>query len=390
MKTKLFLCICLALIGVIFFSCKENLLENNEYGKASNELTIDEAQTLLKNFRECDVQTKSTISFQINKVQKHYYPIDNRETKSSISSLTEDAIPVYEFSTKENGREGFALVLADKRIQNVLAYSSYGNLNDTVFNLGLKYFVRSIPEHIKYSLDKYEKAPESKETKSSVEENVTYHYCEIPVKWGQEYPFNMYVPCSCDDLPQKYHGRAPAGCVAVAVAQVLAYHARPQIRFRWNLLLSSQYISEKSPDNVKREVGEMMHDIGEKVDMSYDCSGSGSYISKTQFAFAEYGYIYDLIKYYDTIGIVESIDNDCPVLLSGATSRNEGHLWVVDGRRKATVDNKEQTWLMMNWGWNGINDGWFFCYDPAVFDSGNYEFNKNLTYMGNIKYNGVD
>lgn len=387
MKTKLFFCICLVLIGIAFFSCKENLFDNKEFEEVSNELTIEEAQTLLMNFRKSDVLTKSDIPFEINKIQKHYYSISNLTTKSNETSSKEENIPVYEFSTNENGNEGFALVLADKRIQNVLAYSPSGSLNDTIFNLGLKYFILSIPEHIKYSLEKYENTDKSIASQSGYEENISYHYCEIPVKWGQEYPFNMYVPCMCDDLSQKYHGRAPAGCVAVAVAQVMAFHANPS-KYKWNLLLSSQYISEKSPNEVKMEVANLMYDIGKLVDMYYDCSGSGSYISKTQKAFAQNGYIYDSVEDYNTEGIVESIDNDCPVLLSGATSHNEGHLWVVDGRRHATVNNVKQTWLMMNWGWSSNSDGWFFCYDPATFDQGHYEFNRSLTYMGNIKYDG--
>lgn len=387
MKMKLFFCVCLVLIGVVFFSCRENLFDNGGSKEVSNELTIEEAQNLLINFRKSDILTKNDVPFKINKVQKHYYSFENLATKSNEVSSTEENIPVYEFSTNENGKEGFALVLGDKRIQNVLAYSSSGNLNDTVFNLGLKYFILSIPEHIKYSLEKYKNTYKSVTSQSDFEENITYHYCEIPVKWGQEYPFNMRVPCSCDDLPQKYHGRAPAGCVAVAVAQIMAFHASPQ-KYRWNLLLNSQYIGENSPNEVKMEVAELMYDIGLLVEMSYDCNGSGSYISKTQKAFAQNGYIYDSIKNYNTDGIVESIDNDCPVLLGGATSNNEGHLWVVDGRRHATVNNVKQTWLMMNWGWGSNSDGWFFCYDPATFDSGQYEFNRSLTYMENIKYDG--
>lgn len=387
MKMKIILSVCLG--AILLFSCKDNIIENQKNEERLNELSQVEAQALLENFRKGNIHSKSS-SLKINAVQKRYYAIENISTKSGDSEIGKENIPVYEFSISEEGQNGFALVLADKRINNVLAYSPSGSLNDTVFNLGLKYFVLSIPEHIKYSLEEYEKGTSSLKTKSSVEENVSYHYCEIPVKWGQGYPYNAWVPCTCPDLPQKYHGRAPAGCVAVAVAQIMAYHAKSKTRFNWNLLLSNFSVTENSSKDMRDEVADLMYDIGQKVEMSYDCDGSGAYFSKTQFALAMYGYIYDSIKNYDTEGIVRSIDNDCPVLLSGATSSYEGHLWVVDGRRKATVDNKEQTWLMMNWGWDGVSDGWFFCYDNAVFDSGKYEFNRNLSYMGNIIYNGVD
>lgn len=374
----------LSLFVVILQSCKnDDLFKGEDFVELGKyELTVDEAKQLLFDFVKKDLKTRGNQDIEIGVAKKHNYQIKyGQDTKSDVA-IDED-IPVYEFSLK-NGRDiGFALILSDKRIQNVLAYSPNGSLNDTVFNLGLKYFVRAIPDHIKYSLDNSSSKFENI-TKSDDEENIVYHYCEIPVKWGQAYPFNANVPILCPNASPQYHGKAPAGCVAIAVAQVMAYHAQPS-SFNWNLLLGSTYIGENAPNNVCIEAAKLAADIGVKVDMLYDCDGSGSYIANARVALGRYGYRSDPVYNYNTQWILSSIDNDWPVLLGGDDGY-VGHLWVVDARRSSTINGVPQNWLQMNWGWYGSCDGWFYCYEPPVFDTGSYEFNRNLKYVGNIEY----
>jgi hypothetical protein len=43
----------------------------------------------------------------------------------------------------------------------------------------------------------------------------------LQVEWGQGYPYNKFCP---DSGCTNYYGHVPAGCVAVATAQIMSYH----------------------------------------------------------------------------------------------------------------------------------------------------------------------
>lgn len=47
-----------------------------------------------------------------------------------------------------SGKEGFSMVSADRRIEEVFAFSEYGSLNDTTYNEGLKMFCKGLPYYI--------------------------------------------------------------------------------------------------------------------------------------------------------------------------------------------------------------------------------------------------
>ena len=53
----------------------------------------------------------------------------------------------------------------------------------------------------------------------------------VPVQWGQYVPYNLYCPTGM-----------PTGCLATALAQVMAYHKYPSsyngYNFNWTLMLS--------------------------------------------------------------------------------------------------------------------------------------------------------
>jgi hypothetical protein len=50
-------------------------------------------------------------------------------------------------------------------------------------------------------------------------------------QWDQIWPYNMYCPIDTsinNPINGRFHGHYPAGCVAVAVAQILRYYRYPE------------------------------------------------------------------------------------------------------------------------------------------------------------------
>ncbi|MGC9331638.1 MAG: C10 family peptidase [Bacteroidales bacterium] len=179
-----------------------------------------------------------------------------------------------------------------------------------------------------------------------------------------ECAYNYYVS---DENSDCYCGKCLAGCVAVAMAQIMNYWRYPADDFDWcnmpNILstYSSNYVQERNA------IAELIADCGDKSEMNYcsnDC-GSGTSISKAKKALKnDYGYSNDMIlrHRWHTISwknkIRNSLDNHQPIFYSGCTKLINGacHAFVCDGY-------KSDDYFHFNWGWNGSNDGDFYIKD---------------------------
>ncbi|MGB4773644.1 MAG: C10 family peptidase, partial [Daejeonella sp.] len=96
----------------------------------------------------------------------------------------------------------------------------------------------------------------------------------LQTAWGQWTGYNDLVPLNCGI------GKAPTGCVATAMAQVMAMYQFPYT-YNW----SSMPNSSGSPETAR-----LMRDIGSAVNMTYGCQGSGAYMTSANNAFHNMGY----------------------------------------------------------------------------------------------------
>lgn len=209
------------------------------------------------------------------------------------------SIGLYKYILNSNDSKGYALVCDDVRYPKVVAYCPEGNLSDTIFNKGLARYMRELPDkivnkinktteilsnpgkyknilnnvfnkvttrfpywgggdipieegHVTY-LPEYNKTEVKGDTVNIYSDyriyaaNVNVRSFRVPVKWGQGYPYNKNVPYNCGS------GKAPAGCVAIAMAQIMSYHKKPS-NYNWNLLTQTPTISGYSPDDETRRM----------------------------------------------------------------------------------------------------------------------------------------
>ena len=226
--------------------------------------------------------------------------ISAKMTNASIQYT--DTVPVYYVEFRKNGTNGFSIVTTDYRFPGVFAYSENGCLADTVYNKGMALVLSQIPaycqsimeEHLnivdkpqtRTAIDyieigdllmgKYEEKRWINSEKEAILEIQTPQWVSkiedkpdiLKTKWHQEAPYNNLCPStSCET-------HAYAGCVAIAIAQICAYYQQPN-NYDWNLLTENPQIQD-SETEAAQEVARLIRNIGEDVDMNYQCGGSGA------------------------------------------------------------------------------------------------------------------
>lgn len=359
-------------------------------------ITPDDAATIAQKFRDDITQAYPTRSTQLSKPVATVYAwlssdiYHHSPTRSTVSEFLPDTL-LYIVNYADN--DGYALVSANTRIPGVVAYIEEGSLTprQEIDNPGFQLFLEGYKEY-------YENTRDYIIPDDDIH-NLWGIYLHLPplltTKWGQGAPYNKY--CFTPDNQQ-----AVAGCVAIATAQIAAYHQTPDSYnghvYDWDAIM--QYEQVPVTDTIAaNSVGHLVHDIGVLVGMNYGVSSSGAYsanVSSCWNAFG-YNYIYDTsTAVFDSIKV--EISNNRPVYMKG-NKPTGGHAWVVDGiliKYANEVDEffqpieVYQNLIHCNWGWNGYGNGYFIIgafqnkyspYEdnPTSFPSGAYNSN-NYTY----------
>ncbi len=201
----------------------------------------------------------------------------------------------------------------------------------------------------------------------------------IETRWGQSSTndgqcpgFNFFVEgntsCGCD--------HCTAGCVAVAMAQIMNFWRSPDNDFDWCNMpneLIQQDPSLPFPhirpwyETERNAIAELIADCGDKAEMDYCSDGncsSSSTIGKGKQAFQDdYNYSNDMLHRYRWLTISwkskmrNSLDDGQPIFYGGnKPNGGAGHAFVCDGYQ-------DDDYFHFNWGWRGANDGYFYIKD---------------------------
>lgn len=191
----------------------------------------------------------------------------------------------------------------------------------------------------------------------------------LNTKWGQQSGFNRFYPTKEDGT------RPPAGCVPVAMAQMMYFHKYPS-KFEWNKM-SLTYSDDYN--------AALLWDIAQKAGTQDGGTDYHNYVPALQ----SYGYnaiIYD----YNYSQVLQRIEQGKrPILLRGPQTNGEaGHAWLTTGCKDIDIVDSftlyyvsysgdymntmsaaykpisHQTSLYMNWGWYGSNDGYYTSATP--------------------------
>ena len=141
----------------------------------------------------------------------------------------------------------------------------------------------------------------------------------LTTQWHQLYPFNYLCP-----------NGSPAGCVAIAMAQIMKFHQWPT-SFNWSNMPDYDYQTTTSSSTPA-----LIKNIGDAVKMVYDSTSSSAYDIDAKNAFQNnYSYNATLAGYNATQVRNEILNNKRPVYMSGTdNSVGKGHAWVCDGAKE--------------------------------------------------------
>lgn len=239
----------------------------------------------------------------------------------------------------------------------------------------------------------------------------------LDCSWGQSCsPYNTYTYTS--------EGvKAPAGCVATAVAQILYFWGvnfkMDGVSFDWEVMRRHKSIEEPySP--AYEMIGKLYYELGLKknLDMSYGENGSGANSDNIYRTFINCGLTSGgKIEEYEWSKIVDAIC-DRPVYARGysnctvevgeggeevVTRLYNGHAWVIDatmsrkrpmlkmnGKNYKVVGYQYERLAHCNFGWDGYRNGYYYS---GKFDATNppvkstKEYGKRYFYQYGLDVN---
>jgi len=208
----------------------------------------------------------------------------------------------------------------------------------------------------------------------------------LTTQWHQRSPYNKF--CFTTDGQQ-----AVAGCVPLAMAQIMAYHKKPNSygshTYHWENINLNWIASD--PTNT---VAYLISDIGQVTGAEYGVTGSPVTENRPIGGFKEFGYTGCVQSAYNKYIACRNISEGRPVYMQGVDSNiNKGHAWCIDGFNATYYDYKYVTdetgvfcstgmrndiYIHCNWGW-GFSNG--YCYsDVFKVDDKNYNTNLKIIY----------
>lgn len=286
------------------------------------------------------------------------------------------------------GEQGFIIVSGDDATYPVLGFSTENNFDASINSKEIKYWLDMYKSQIDYVRENDIKPTYQIEKQwnylLSGDDAVTINTAPTSVqplvktKWNQAPFYNEY--CPYDESRQR---RSVAGCVAIAMAQVMKYwsyplkgtgsHSYSHYKFGsissafndydipWNTFQNSVYSSNE-------DLAYTIFMIGVSVDMRYSVDASGAFVISatspythcSEFALKNYWKYDPTIKGIEKDKVTDEVWENTlkteliqgrPIIYTGFGEEG-GHAWVCDGFR-------EDNYYSMNWGWGGSYNGYY-------------------------------
>jgi hypothetical protein len=179
----------------------------------------------------------------------------------------------------------------------------------------------------------------------------TYAPPLIATNWHQDAPYNAYIPLTCDwNMDTKEEIKAPVGCVATAIAQILAYHQWPTHHennaIDWRLLSGILDLNANSTYAAIDRMATLMEWTSRSLSTRYTCNASYSNLINAQNFLQNQGYNAYPVESFDPTKALQSIQDKRPLYIEGC--RNAGgdhfcHAWILAGHSKITRTEKWHT-----------------------------------------------
>lgn len=354
------------------------------------------------NILDCDAATRSSQNEIAN-----ITPIVLPKTRSVDSNVPDTCLYIVNF--KDNG--GFAVMSADKRTEPIYALLDSGNYvtglkGDSIYkpiiNASVQYTGTRIANYNRIGTES-EIGQYDPSKKYRLSSNCTPRLRGY--SWYGGDPFNAHCPIINTETGE----RALAGCGPVALGTIVSYFKiDPKLdgyTIDHNLIPLTMTDANTNPQK-KEMVSQLLYRIGLKVKANYNENGKASEENI-------WNYLKDLDIKYKT-GFKSFTNKDAGgefyttlktsskalVLMKGVNSKNEGHMWIVDGLKRYDVIGNYDAILSLYhcvWGWQRF-DGYylqhiitfmgFHLISSKMYEDVdlNQEKKEDLVFKNNLRY----
>ncbi len=306
--------------------------------------------------------------------------------KDPFVSIYNDNPCFYIFSIEPGG---FVIVSADDNIVPVLGYSLTAEASEEIENPATAHFLEKYKKEIYDVIVNTRDNTENKILWQKLLENNFEDYTSnrdvsplLNTSWDQNWSWN--AACPVDN--QGPGGHVYAGCVAVAMAQVMKFWAFPTTETGYHSYTHPEYgfleatfgnynfssMQNSYPTTASRE---LLFHCGVSVDMDYGPYGSGANSNYAEYAL-KYYFDYSLgliLEYKNSYSqsqweqiLRNELDNGRPMYYAGEDVQY-GHAFNCDGYQNTN-------YFHFNWGWSGYYDGYYYLNN---LNPGGYNFSTN-------------
>lgn len=316
-----------------------------------------------------------------------------------------------------NVESGYVIVSGDDRFEPILGYSTESHFDPTNIPFGLRDLLSSYGDEMKAALDQ-NVTNDSRLTAQwdaliagTYTPNTRNTRAVTPLltnnNWNQNNGYNYYCPADANGPA----GHAYAGCVALAMGQVMHYweypthgvgshsyecnHSSSQAgnypdygtlsadfeHTTYNYSLMPNYLDGSTPSNQILAVAKLLYHCGIAVEMFYGPEGSMAFHSdiadalQTFFGYDTCQTIYKNNHESDWESILKGdLDLGHPIIYCAYTSAG-GHEFICDGYNT-------ENYFHFNWGWGGYQNGYFLI---SNMNPSSYNFNSDHGIVMNIR-----
>jgi hypothetical protein len=334
--------------------------------------------------------SESITEITASKAAKQFYAMQlghlpGTSTQNTQATLMETRVSgnqnlLYIFNMNE---QGYVIVSGWSGAVPVLAFSTNSSYNPDALEQAPAFLemLAAYEKELEYLIqNQYEASPEIEQEWTDLLTEISTQNRSRSVEpllestWNQSCYYNELCP-EDEAAPYGYCGRVPAGCVALAMAQIMKYWEYPlsgtgshsyytydygnlsadfaNTTYGWEQMQNSTYTSNLA-------MATLIYHCAVSVEMQFSPEGSGAYTSDAKTSLINYFNYSPEAQYKNKYSYTNSqweallrdeLDAGRPMIYRGQGTG--GHAWVCDGY---SADN----YFHMNWGWGGYANGYFY------------------------------
>ena len=391
---------------LLFASCGDDIYQIDKKDVNSIDNHLRNYQSALKIAENAVFGNNSQTRSLRPGVKNHYLYSPHTITRSA----NDNSVASFYVINFED-EKGFAIVSADDRATPVYAFSDKGNLDaekaveesgwGDFFDAACNYYKAELRDTSKLNFNFNDDPSKFGDVAFAITQEIDGVLCKVTksgpdtlqanaflsTTWNQCSPYNYYYP-KFKWNAWGYENRAAAGCVPVALGQIMAYNRYPTKingkNYDWDAILSKSYYYIGENTNSSLSTAHLLYDIA--------CTGNAQIDSLTSMTLNgakkvldTYGYKYS-VSPFSKKEIWSSLEKRLPVYVRGSEGiEGNGHAWVIDGGRmiEYATNYHEPTapykifrrevsdtyYFHCNWGWGYYYQSSAYCLN--VFDAPN-------------------